>query len=78
MIHPVEKDQAPDTVKRIYEALEQSLGSVPNFFKMLAHKPDVLRTFNQLYSAVWAEGALSPKMKELAYLRTSIHNGCEY
>ena len=78
IIRPVEKDQAPDTVKRIYEALEQNLGRVPNFFKMLAHKPDVLRTFNQLYSAVWAEGALSAKLKELAYLRASIHNGCEY
>lgn len=78
IIRPVEKDQAPETVKRIYEALEQSLGRVPNFYKMLAHKPDVLRAFNQLYSAIWAEGVLSAKLKELAYLRTSIHNGCEY
>lgn len=77
-IAPVEKDQAPDSVKRIYEALEQRSGTVPPFFKMLAHKPDVLRTFNLFYAAVWAEGALSAKLKELAYLRASIMNGCEY
>lgn len=77
-IQPVEKEQAPEPVKRIYEALERDGGRVSNFLKMLAHKPDVLRTFNLLYAAVWAEGAVSPKLKELAYLRTSIVNGCEY
>lgn len=77
-IQPIEKDQASEPTKRIYEALEQNLGRVPPFFKMLAHKPDVLRTFNLLYAAIWADGALSPKLKELAYLRVSIRNGCEY
>ncbi len=77
-IHPIEKEQASDLVRRIYESLEQRSGSVSPFMKMLAHKPDVLRAFNQLSNAVWAEGALSPKLKELAYLRVSIANGCEY
>jgi alkylhydroperoxidase family enzyme len=45
---------------------------------MLAHKPDVLRAFNQLSGAIWAEGTLAPKLKELAYLRVSILNGCAY
>lgn len=45
---------------------------------MLVHKPEVLRAFNQLYSAIWADGALSAKRKELAYLRVSILNGCDY
>ena len=77
-IRPVEKEQASDVVRRIYDSIEQRSGSVSNFFKMLGHKPDVLRAYNQLYSAVWAEGALDLKLKELAYLRVSIANGCEY
>ena len=77
-IQPVEKDQASDLVRRIYDSLEQRSGRVSSFFKMLAHKPDVLRAFLQLDGAVWADGALSPKRKDLAYLRTSIRNGCEY
>jgi alkylhydroperoxidase family enzyme len=44
----------------------------------LANKPDVLRAFLQLDGAIWADGALSPKLKDLAYLRDSIRNGCEY
>jgi alkylhydroperoxidase family enzyme len=78
LIHPIEKDQASPLVQRIYDALEQQSGSVSTFNKMLAHKPDILRAFNHLSGALWAEGALSPTLKELAYLRTSILNGCAY
>jgi alkylhydroperoxidase family enzyme len=77
-IQPVEKDQASALVRRIYDSLEQQSGRVSPFFKMLANKPDVLRAFLQLDGAIWADGALSPKLKDLAYLRVSILNGCEY
>ncbi len=77
-IEPIEKEQASGVVRRIYEAIEQRSGSVSNFFKMLAHKPEVLRAYNQLTGAIWAEGALSDRLKELAYLRVSILNRCEY
>ena len=56
-IRPVEKEQGSAVARRIYDSLEQRSGSVSNFFKMLGHKPDVLRAFNQLSHAVWAEGA---------------------
>ena len=77
-IQPVEKDQAPDVVRRIYAELEQRVGSVSDFTKMLAHKPEVLRAFNQLFAAVMAEDTLSRKLKELAFLRVSILNRCAY
>jgi alkylhydroperoxidase family enzyme len=74
----IEKDSAPDVVRRIYEGLEHAGRPVGNFYKVLAHKPDVLRSFLQLSNAVMVEGALSLKLKELAYLRVSIVNGCAY
>lgn len=77
-IQPVEKEQASEDVRAIYDEFEQRMGRVPNFFRMLAHKPEILRTFNHFYSAIWSEGALPAKLKELAYLRTSILNGCDY
>ena len=72
----VEDDQAPPVVKRIYDALALRSGSVAPYFRVLAHKPDVLRAFNQLHAALWADGALSAKLKHLAYLRASILGGC--
>jgi alkylhydroperoxidase family enzyme len=77
-IEPIEPEQAGPDVQRVYRSLEERLGSVSNFYKMLAHKPPLLRAFTQLYGAVWDDGALDPRLKELAYLRTSIANGCDY
>jgi alkylhydroperoxidase family enzyme len=78
-IEPVEKDRAPAPVRRIYEAIEREGRPVTNLLKMLARKPPVLRAYNQLSGALFAEDSkLSPKLKELAYLRVSILNGCTY
>ena len=71
-------DEAPAVVRRIYESLRQRSGSVAPYFRVLAHKPAVLRAFNQLHAAIWAEGALSAKLKHLAYLRVSVLDGCEF
>lgn len=77
-IEPVEKEAARPEVVRVYEALQRAEGNVPTFHKMLAHRPEILRAFTQLSGALWAGGALSEKLKDLAYLRASILNGCEY
>jgi alkylhydroperoxidase family enzyme len=77
-IEPLEKNQAAESVRPIYEGMEQKGGRVINFFKMIAHKPNVLGPFLDFYKQVWAPGMLSAKIKELAYLRTSLMNGCEY
>ncbi len=77
-IEPLEKNQAVESVRSTYEALERKMGRVLNFFKVMAHKPNVLGPFLEFYTQVWAPGALSPKLKELAYLRASLMNGCDY
>lgn len=77
-IEPLEKNKAAESVRPTYDALEKKMGRVLNFFKMMAHKPNALGPFLEFYSQVWAEGALPAKIKELAYVRASIMNGCEY
>jgi uncharacterized peroxidase-related enzyme len=77
-IEPIQPEQAVPEVQRIYRSLEERLGGVSNFYKVLAHKPALLRAFTQLYGAIWDDGALDPRLKELAYLRASIVNGCDY
>jgi hypothetical protein len=74
----LEKDAAPDLVRRLYEGLEHAGRPVGNFDKVVAHGPDVLRASLRLAGAVMVDGALSLKLKELAWLRTSIVNGCAY
>jgi alkylhydroperoxidase family enzyme len=77
-IHPVSDESASPDVKRVFAAMAPE-GQVSPFFRMLAHKPAVLRAYNLLSGAVWAEDSkLPPWLKDLAYLRASIANGCAY
>jgi alkylhydroperoxidase family enzyme len=77
-VKPVSDDDASPEVKRIFDVLATA-GNLTPFQRMLARKPAILRAYNQLSGAVWAEDSkLSPKLKDLAYLRASILSGCEY
>ncbi len=74
----VEPGKAAESIRPILQDMERKSGKVLNFFKFMANKPEIFRTFLDFYKAVWAPGALSPKIKELAYLTVSFHNHCEY
>jgi alkylhydroperoxidase family enzyme len=77
-VTPLEKQQVSRPAGAIYDELEQNGGKVINVFKVLAYKPDILKSFMEFYQQVWREGKLPAATKELAYPRTSILNGCEY
>jgi hypothetical protein len=77
-IQPVPQEKADAAIQPIYASLKKNLGKVPNFHAMLAHRPAVLRSFLPFYEAVVGPGSLEPRFKDLAYLKTSTVNGCEY
>lgn len=77
-IAPVSEERAAAEVKPIYQDLKKATGKIPNFFAMLAHKPQVLKHFLPFYEAVVGPGAVEQKYKEFTYLKTSTVNGCEY
>jgi uncharacterized peroxidase-related enzyme len=77
-IEPLEKENAAEAIRPIYEGMEKKSGRVINMYKVMAHKPNVLGPFLEFYRQVWASGALDLKIRELAYLRTSLMNGCTY
>jgi alkylhydroperoxidase/carboxymuconolactone decarboxylase family protein YurZ len=77
-IAPLAEERAAAYVRPIYENLKEKHGKVPNFFAMLAHKPEVLKTFLPFDQAIIGPGAVEQKYKELAYLKSSSLNGCEY
>lgn len=49
-----------------------------NFFRMMAHKPDVLKNFVPLYGSITGPGAVNRRTKELVYLAVSYANECPY
>ena len=78
VVNPVPKDKASSEAKPIFDDLTQKLGKEPNFFGVMAHRPEVLAKFVPFYGAATSTGTVEPKLKEFAYLKTSLVNGCEY
>lgn len=78
VVNPISKDKATAELQPIYDSLSAKFGHMPNFFAVMAHRPNVLKNFLPLYVAIVAEGTVEAKYKELAYLKTAMLNGCEY
>lgn len=78
VVNPIPSEKASAELKPVYDSLSKKFGRMPNIFAVMAHRPNVLKTFMPFFAAVMAEGSLEPKYKELAYLKTSLLNGCEY
>jgi uncharacterized peroxidase-related enzyme len=78
VVNPLTKEQAAPELKETIEKLSRQTGKAPNIFAIMAHRPAVLSAFLPLYKAVVNEGTVEAKYKELAYLRASMVNGCEY
>lgn len=74
----VEHDQAPDDVQAIYQDLEGRQGAVPNIFKLMAHSPPLLKSFLGFFNAQLIETSLDPILRELAYIKASRVNACDY
>ena len=78
VVNPLTKEKAAPSLHETFDQLAARAGKVPNIFAAMAHRPEVLSTFLPLYKAIVNEGTVDAKFKELAYLRASMVNGCEY
>jgi alkylhydroperoxidase family enzyme len=78
VVNPLPKEKAASEVRETLEALTKQFGRIPNIFATMAHRPNVLKNFLPLYGAIIDEGTVEARYKELAYLKTSLINGCEY
>jgi uncharacterized peroxidase-related enzyme len=57
--------------------LERKTGP-SNFYRAMAHKPDVLAAFPKLYGSIMGRGALDRRLKEMIYLAVATVNECSY
>jgi hypothetical protein len=77
-VNAIPKEKAAPEVHDLYDKLTQANGFVPGIFGTMAHRPAVLKSFLPLYAAIINHGSVEPRYKELAYLKTSLANSCEY
>ena len=77
---PINEKKANSKVKRIFNEIKKTrkITKIPNFWKSIAHNPQLLeRTWNNL-KQIMKDGALDSVTKELIYVAVSITNACEY
>jgi uncharacterized peroxidase-related enzyme len=67
-----------DAVGEIYDRFARQRGNVPNMFRTVAHRPEILQTMIAHMEAVLNTGTLPTSLKELVIVRTSQMNACEY
>ena len=60
------------------ETLEKKSNRPNHFFRTMAHRPEVLKTFVPLYGAIMGPGSVDRRTKELVYLTVSYANECPY
>ena len=73
----VEKESADADQEKILAQLTQKSGKVANIWKLWSHSPLTLETFIPFYKSLM-KGALDAKLRELAYMKTSLVNDCAY
>ena len=73
----VEKETAGPEQEKILAQLTQKSGKIANIWKLWSHSPQTLETFMAFYKSLM-KGALDPKLRELAYLKSSLVNDCNY
>jgi len=73
----VSNQNAAEKIKPVFEGMEKKLGVVPNVFRAMAHNPEMLEAFLAL-NATLPRTELNGRLRELAYIKTSELNGCDY
>ncbi len=68
IISSLEKNQASEKVKEIYEGFEDQGKKVPEWVKVMAHRPEILKEFFELFNAVMNNGKVNDRLKwRIAY-----------
>lgn len=62
----------------IFEAGEKIMGFIPNDGLIMAHAPEVLRSFLSLVQSIYAPGEVSEELKRFVGLIASSAAGCQY
>jgi alkylhydroperoxidase family enzyme len=77
-ISRLDKSQVDSGAAAIYDHYLKVRGNVPNMFRTVAHRPEIMKTMIAHFRAVMETGTVPAKLKELLITRTSQINRCEY
>ena len=77
-IRRLEKAEVDAQSQVVFDDFLRERGNIPNMFRTVAHRPEIMRTMVAHFRAVMNTGTVPKKLKELVIVRTSQLNRCEY
>ncbi|MGH9445916.1 MAG: carboxymuconolactone decarboxylase family protein [Terriglobia bacterium] len=74
----VSPDEAGPEAREEFDQFLKERGNIPNMFRTIAHRPDIMRTMTAHFRAVMNTGTVEKKLKEMIAVRVSFINHCDY
>ena len=75
-VQPLSDAQASPPAKALFDKIQSAFKMVPNIFRTMGHAPSVLEATMSVDRAIHSD--LDAKLRELAYVKTSKINHCNY
>lgn len=63
LISCLEKNQIEKIAKEVYEKFEKENGKVPEWVKVMAHSPKILKEFTELFKVIMSKNTIEPLLK---------------
>ncbi|RKD26922.1 alkylhydroperoxidase AhpD family core domain-containing protein [Caminicella sporogenes DSM 14501] len=77
-IRPLKPSEVDGEAREIFEDFLRERGNIPNMFRTLAYRPQLLKTAFDHFRAVLKTGTVDFKLKEMIAVRVSQMNECAY
>lgn len=71
-------NRAGADVKALFDTFLKERGNIPNMFRTVAHRPEILTTMLAHFRAVMGPGTVPVALKEMLAVRVSRLNDCDY
>lgn len=73
----IEKDNAPEFIRGIFDTVTATYGSLPNIFRVTANSPAMLQALVD-FDACAKQSVLTPEIRAMLAVTVSEINGCDY
>ncbi|MBN2094101.1 MAG: carboxymuconolactone decarboxylase family protein [Candidatus Zambryskibacteria bacterium] len=78
LISSLGKDQIEESIRGIYEKFEEDTGKTPEWVKVMAHRPIILKEFVELFGVVMNNGEIETLLKWKIALEVSKTLKCPF
>ena len=77
-IRPRNPDEVAPEARDVLERFMSERGNMPNMFRTMALRPEIMQTAVEHMRAVFATGTVETRLKEMLAVRVSQINDCHY